>query len=431
MSELQDLQREIALLRKRIAQGSRHGVITDVKGGKVRMSMVMTGDGAGGEGQEPPHKSAWLYPGQHSGIVRTDVPFRKGQNVTIDMPSGDPRQARILPFSPNEENPRPIHAAEDAATKQFPNFDKDGKEEKDKDKPGFQRTESAKERTNVFDKISTLTQTKGKVLQELLEKVGSKAKSTQETTFSEVSRVLDDGKGLVSKLAHTAQEVLHKVGDQASHSHTKEGFLRQVGDSKLQHLADQVLHQVGGGSKSLLDSAKHLFQMGGHSAETSGGGTKFTGGQVSHDGRDIGGTHTHDVMTRFGTFLTSLPKALSGGGGGGGSGGGGGDTPPPDGNETLDDMLAWAWGGFIYDEAEETDLRAWGRQFHVTVERVLPGFFRVNFLTPPPYLDEDYKVSFGQNGPLTLKIVVQDLLGFTFEDPDLDTQFRVWFRVYP
>lgn len=404
MADLERLVREVADLKKRLAQASRHGVITDVKDGKVRMSMGYRDDGS-------PLKSPWTFPGQHAGIVRQDVPFRKGQNVTMEFPTGDPRQARVMPYGPNEDNPRPVHAQEGAATTQMPHFDKDGKEEKDKDKPGFQRTESSTERTTVMDKISTSTQTKDKQSREILDKVGGKARSFIEQTFGGLQRKLEDGKGAVSELMHTAQEVLHKVGDKASHSHTAEGFLRQVGGSKLQHLADKVLHEVGG-----------------HTSDMTAAGTKFLGGLLTHDGKNIGGTHTHKVPGPFGMVMSLLPEAPPGGGGGGDGGGGGPGGGDPPAEEPMNwDMVAFAWGGFTFDGTTWTP---YGSFRGVGIELVGERSWRVLFTAGTPHGWPQYRVQLNQEGPITIRVEDKSPEGFTLVAPE-GPPFLAWFLVLP
>lgn len=404
MADLERLVRQVERLQHRISLASRHGFVTEVKDGKVRVSLGFKPDGT-------PHPSPWVYPGQHNGIVRQDVPFRKGQSITVEMPTGDPRQARVLPYAPNEENPRPVHASDTAATTQMPHFDKDGKEEKDKDKPGFQRTESSTERTTVMDKISTSTQTKDKQSREILDKVGGKARSFIEQTFGGLQRKLEDGKGAVSELMHTAQEVLHKVGDKASHSHTAEGFLRQVGGSKLQHLADKVLHSVGG-----------------HSSEMMAGGTKFLGGLLTHDGKNIGGSHTHKVPGPFGMVMSLIPEAPSGGGGGDGGGGGPGGGDPPDPEEPMNwDMVAFAWGGFTFDG---TTMTPYGSFRGVEIETIGERSWHVRFTAGNPHAWNQYRVQLNQEGPLTIRVDAKTPEGFTIIAPE-GPPFLAWFLVLP
>ena len=340
MTDLVNLIATVFRLERRAAHGLRKSVITDVKDGKYRFQIGMKPDGT-------PHKGPWIFPGQHNGIKREDVPFRVGQNIWIHAPTGDWRSAQVTPYGPNDDNPRPIHANATDHTTQYPHIDKDNKEEKDKDKPGYQRTESSKERTSVFDKISTSTLTKDNHLAKLIDKVGGKIKSETEQTAKLTRRLLDNGT-IKSILEHAAERVFHQVGDQVSHLQNAQGFLRKVQDSLLSHGPQQFLHKIGdlsslsqgpagfirlvgssmmshgpaqilhslGNVQQLISGGGILASMGGVSSLLSSAGQIFTGGNVSHNGVNIGGTHTHQIPGPFGMILSMVPQLLGGGGGG-------------------------------------------------------------------------------------------------------------------
>jgi len=106
---------EVAELNRRLSNIVRHGTIEEVWEGRVRVRMDEP-QGAGGQ----PFLSPWLAQGDtHSGNVVEEQPFKKGQNVTLLCPGGDPNQATLWPFSPNQDNPRADFASDDHHTYQF------------------------------------------------------------------------------------------------------------------------------------------------------------------------------------------------------------------------------------------------------------------------------------------------------------------------
>lgn len=95
----------MADMQRRIGGMIRHGTIhEDPKDGAVRVDMGPDKDGQ-------PVLSPWLAQGDtHSGNVREEIPYKKGQNVSLLCPGGDPAQATLLPYSPNKAIKRPDHA---------------------------------------------------------------------------------------------------------------------------------------------------------------------------------------------------------------------------------------------------------------------------------------------------------------------------------
>jgi hypothetical protein len=371
MSDLTGILRRQAAIEQKVALAERHGVIEKGKDGKYIVRIGLKPDGT-------PHFSPWVYPGQHAGIMRQDVPFRVGQNVSLSNPTGDLRQARIIPYAPNEANPRPVHADGKSVTSQIPHINDKNEEEKDKDKPGFQRTESSTERKTALDKISVHRQTKEEISHEVTDKVGSKVRSFLSQKFGMVSRLLDDGQGLTSLLEHEAKRIFSRVGDKVSHEATLTGFVRKVADSVLshgnglfshvignvQHLQNpqgfirmvgsslmshgpaQILHSLGG-VQQLLSGGGILNQAGGMSSLLASAGQIFTGGNVSHNGINIGGTHTHQIPGPFGMILSMVPQLLGGGGGGSGPPqsppGTGGGMGPPSSFDLMSASTPFAW----------------------------------------------------------------------------------------
>jgi phage baseplate assembly protein gpV len=113
MDDLQRLIQQVADLERRLAMSHRHGTIDEIKDGRVRVNMGKKADGS-------PWLSPWLYQGDtHYGNIREDIPFKKGQNVTLLCPNGDIGQATLLPYAFSNNIHRPDHASDDAKTLQW------------------------------------------------------------------------------------------------------------------------------------------------------------------------------------------------------------------------------------------------------------------------------------------------------------------------
>jgi phage baseplate assembly protein gpV len=113
MDDLQRLIQQVADLERRLAMSHRHGVVHEIKDGKVRVRM---GEKEGGQ----PWLSPWLYQGDtHSGNVREETPYKVGQNVTLLCPNGDISTATMLPYAPSKNIKRPDHANDQQKTLQW------------------------------------------------------------------------------------------------------------------------------------------------------------------------------------------------------------------------------------------------------------------------------------------------------------------------
>jgi hypothetical protein len=103
-SDIQRLIHTVAELGRRVGNKVWHGTVEEVKKDRIRMNM---GDGReGGEKQIGP----WLDTGNHRGGSRERLYYKKGQNVTMFSPTGDPAQAMMMPFAPNKDFGPPDHA---------------------------------------------------------------------------------------------------------------------------------------------------------------------------------------------------------------------------------------------------------------------------------------------------------------------------------
>jgi phage baseplate assembly protein gpV len=103
----------VADLERRLAGLVRHGRVHEVKDGFIRVEIGKRPDGQ-------PWLSPWLAQGDtHFGNVREEQPYKVGQNVTLICPGGDPAQATLLPYSPNDANKRPDHADDETHTYQW------------------------------------------------------------------------------------------------------------------------------------------------------------------------------------------------------------------------------------------------------------------------------------------------------------------------
>lgn len=99
----QKMLRQIADVRRQMGNMFMSGTVTDVQGDRIRMSM-----GKGGDGQDV--KGPWLDTSTHRGGAREQRFFKKGQNVTMMNPGGDPSQGIMIPYGPNKDFKRPDHA---------------------------------------------------------------------------------------------------------------------------------------------------------------------------------------------------------------------------------------------------------------------------------------------------------------------------------
>lgn len=118
-SDYQRLLKEVADLRRKLANLVRVGTVDQVSGDKLRVNM---GKGEGGEGESGDVLSPWINHTNHRGEHRERQAFRKGQNVTLICPDGDPRQAILTPWAPNDEHKPPKHANESGVGEQTYEF---------------------------------------------------------------------------------------------------------------------------------------------------------------------------------------------------------------------------------------------------------------------------------------------------------------------
>jgi phage baseplate assembly protein gpV len=116
--DVQAVLREIADLKRRLANVVRLGSVHEVKSaGTERKMRVNMGNDPDGK----PILSPWLHSGGGDGKsdAREEKRFIKGQNVLLISPDGDFRQAHVLPGAENNAHPRPDHASDDSETYQY------------------------------------------------------------------------------------------------------------------------------------------------------------------------------------------------------------------------------------------------------------------------------------------------------------------------
>lgn len=94
---------KLSLLEKQLAQMVTSGTVHEVKGDKLRMVIGKDQDGKD-------VFSPWLQTSDMRGGARSRSFFKKGQNLTLLNPTGDPQQGVILPFAPNKDFKAPDHA---------------------------------------------------------------------------------------------------------------------------------------------------------------------------------------------------------------------------------------------------------------------------------------------------------------------------------
>jgi hypothetical protein len=94
---------ELAEVKRKTAHMVRPGTIERVEKDKM---IVNFGQGADGQ----PYLSPWLNNHNQRGGARERRFYKKGQNVHVVCPDGDPAKGFIAAFAPNEEHPAPDHA---------------------------------------------------------------------------------------------------------------------------------------------------------------------------------------------------------------------------------------------------------------------------------------------------------------------------------
>jgi hypothetical protein len=94
---------QLADLGRKMGQMVQYGTVKEVKKDKFR---AVIGKGSDGEEVLGP----WLDTANQRGGARERRFYKKGQNVVMLMPTGDPAQAVQLPFAPNNEFKPPDHA---------------------------------------------------------------------------------------------------------------------------------------------------------------------------------------------------------------------------------------------------------------------------------------------------------------------------------
>lgn len=97
------LLHKIANLERMMGNTVMMGTVAEVKGDKVKMNMGKGQDGKDVIGD-------WTHTGNHRGGAREGRFYKKGQNVTMLNPGGDPSQGILLPYGPNKDFKRPDHA---------------------------------------------------------------------------------------------------------------------------------------------------------------------------------------------------------------------------------------------------------------------------------------------------------------------------------
>jgi len=103
-SEYEKLFGEISNLRRMVANMIMPATVHEVKGDRMRMSMGKDSDGKDNLGP-------WLDTGgDMRGGGRERKFYKKGQNLMMISPNGDPAQAFVVPYAPNKNHKPPDHA---------------------------------------------------------------------------------------------------------------------------------------------------------------------------------------------------------------------------------------------------------------------------------------------------------------------------------
>jgi len=104
VSDIAAILKELADLKRIMANTIRHGQVHEAQGGKVRIVVGVNPDGS-------PMLTPWLHTGDsHNGEIREEKRYKKGQNVTVFAMGGNLAHATVLPYAFNSQNPRPDDA---------------------------------------------------------------------------------------------------------------------------------------------------------------------------------------------------------------------------------------------------------------------------------------------------------------------------------
>lgn len=115
--EVAMLLAEVAELRRRVAGTQYAGVVSDVKGDRVRVEWGRDSNGN-------PVLSPWLETSDHRGGARERRYFKKGQNVTVSTVDGQMDEAATVSSdAPNESYPPPDQAEDAGAESETYQFD--------------------------------------------------------------------------------------------------------------------------------------------------------------------------------------------------------------------------------------------------------------------------------------------------------------------
>lgn len=101
--QLQDALHRVAKLEERLSSMAKPGTVHEVHKDKIRVN-----HGTGADGQ--PLLGPWIHTGNHRGGSTERRFYKKGMNVMMFSPSGDPRQAMLFPYAPNKNFKPPEHA---------------------------------------------------------------------------------------------------------------------------------------------------------------------------------------------------------------------------------------------------------------------------------------------------------------------------------
>lgn len=102
-NDYQRVVQQVAEIGRRIGNMFTYGTVEEVKKDRFRMNM---GNDRNGEKVIGP----WIDTGNHRGGARERREYKKGQNVLMMMPTGDPAQSVQIPFAPNKDFGPPDHA---------------------------------------------------------------------------------------------------------------------------------------------------------------------------------------------------------------------------------------------------------------------------------------------------------------------------------
>jgi hypothetical protein len=345
------MERRLQDLERKFENKERYGHITDVKFENQRWyvkmndgeDMTPSGQESKAAGADDTFKSDWQpWQSFSHGTIKVSKPPKKGMPVVLRSSGGNAELSVVEPYHYGPDNPSP-HGKEDEVVTLIEDEDEQKKEGGSSGQDGEQGqsdkfnkwTRETKDTNHLIiqkkkqqddggDDSSSQSQASG--TDSVNEKGGKKKQKSRK-----IPEVDADGDDKTVQVKTTKDGQLTTVGKKkAKVEYTDEYVNLKFGDKKADvKLTDTDLTVLFGENKSSMKFTDDAIEMkqgdstawkmsngklevtiGGTSWTLDGEGWKQTGGKVSHDGNNIGGSHKHlNVMP--GPGQTGLPIPIA------------------------------------------------------------------------------------------------------------------------